>query len=193
MASETPKRVRIWSFHQAPPEFRELFPEGGDADWVAYVPLAERPVLEPLLLRWRGVYPVRSTELPDRSVVYWGAPREAMRLITEQGKSVTDRTPAGNERRAAVRVQIVCPSRYETHSEPRQVGLSYTIDMSKTGIAFTTESLLPANAEITLHVTWPVRLEGDVPVELHAAGRLARAEGMKAALQLDGMTFSVAE
>jgi hypothetical protein len=193
MASETPKLVSIWSFHEAPSEFRELFPEGGDADWVAYVPCPQRQVFEPSLLRWHGVYPVTSAELPDRSVVYWGAPREAIRLIIEQVRSGAGLIPAQPERRAAIRVQIVCPSRYETHSEPKQIGRGHTIDMSSGGIAFATESLLPANAEITLHVTWPVRLEGDLPVELHAVGRLARTEAMKAALQLDSMSVSIAE
>lgn len=193
MASETLKRASMWPFRQAPPELRGLFPEGGDVDWVAYVPQSLREVLEPSLLRWRGVYPVRSAQLPDRSVVYWGAPREAIRLIAERGKSVTGRIPTGIDRRAAFRVQIACSSRYETHSEPKQVGLSRTIDMSDTGIAFTTESLLPANTEVTLHVTWPKRLEGDVPVELHAAGRLARSEAMRAAIQLESMRFSAVE
>jgi hypothetical protein len=192
MASATPNLVAIWSFHHAPPEYRELFPEGGETDWVAYVPLEERSVLEPLLLRWQGVYPVRLKELADRSAVYYGAPREAMRLVAQQSTSVISETPAGKDRRAAVRVPVELLSCYETHSEPAQVGVGHTIDMSHSGIAFTTESLLPTNTEVTLHVTWPVRLEGGVPVELRAFGRLVRAEARKAALQLDSMSVSIA-
>jgi len=183
----------MWAFPHAPLEFQELFPEGAETDWVVYVPPAQRKVMEPSLLRWRGVYPVKSTELPDRSAVYWGAPREAMRLVTEQGTSPTAGTPPGKERRAAVRVHVVYPSRYETHTEPQQAGAGHTIDMSTSGIAFTTESLLPANAEVTLHVTWPVRLEGDIPVELRAIGKVVRAEAMRAALKLDRMTVSIVE
>jgi hypothetical protein len=193
MASEPPKLVSMWCFRQAPPEFQELFPQGWGSDWVAYVPPAQRQILEPSLQRWRVVYPIGSIELPDRSVVYWGAPRRALQSVTEQGKSVTGGPPAGNERRAAVRVRAVYPSRYETHSEPRQVGRGHTIDLSNNGIAFTTESLLPANAMITLRVEWPLRLEGGVPIELSAVGTLARTEAMGAALQLDSMSFSIAE
>jgi PilZ domain-containing protein len=192
MASETPQRVSIWSFHLAPPDFRELFSEGGDADWVVYVPPAQRRIVEPSLLRWRDVYPVRSVELTDRSVVYCGAPREAMQMITKKGKSVVGPTP-DKERRAADRVQIVYPIRYETHTQPKQIGMGHTIDMSNGGIAFTTESFLPANAPVTLHVAWPVRLDGTVPIELIAAGRLARTEAMRAALQLDRLSFSIVE
>lgn len=183
----------MWSFHQAPPEFRELFPEGEGTDWVVYVPPPQRRVLEPSLMRWRRVYPVRSTELADRSVVYWGAPREAMRLITAERVTPTGEAPYGEERRAEVRVRVAYPSRYETHSEPKHIGMGCTIDMSPSGIAFTTEALLPVNAAITLHVRWPVRLEGGVPVELHAVGRLARTEATRAALHLDSMNVSIEE
>jgi len=157
------------------------------------VPQDRRQFVEPVLLPWRRVYTVRSAELADGSVVYWGAPREALRTIAEQGKAVPGGAPDGHERRAAVRFRLECPIRYETHAEPRQVGVGHTIDMSNTGIAFTTESLLPANVQLTLQVTWPVRLEGEVPIELHATGRLSRAEAMKAALQLENMSFSIAE
>jgi len=115
-----------------------------------------------------------------------------MQLMLKQGKPVTGPSHAGEERRKATRIQIVCPSRYETRLEPRQAGVGHTIDMSDTGIAFTTESLLPPNAEITLHVTWPLRLEGGVPIELRAVGRLARTGANRAALQLENMSFSIA-
>ena len=193
MAADTPQFVTMWTFTQAPPEFRKLFPEGGKADWVAYVPGSQRQTLEPTLLQWQGIYPIRSTELSDRSIVYWGAPREAMRLITEPCNPAIGRTTVEQERRASIRVPMVCRIRYETHSDPKYVGIGHTIDMSNAGIAFTTESLLPANEPITLHVAWPVRLNGDVPIELHAAGRLARTESMRAALQLDTMSLSIAE
>jgi len=178
----------MWSFGQAPPEFQTLFPEGRHSDWVVHVPESERHELEFPLLQWRPVYPVRSTELADRSVVYFGAPREALKLIAERGERITTPLPPDQERRAAVRVRIECPSRYQT---PKQAGSGYTIDMSSTGIAFTTETLLTRDAHVTLRVTWPVRLEGDVPVEFHAAGKLARSEPMKAAMQMDSVSFSI--
>lgn len=178
----------MWSFGQAPPEFRTLFPEGRDSDWVVHVPESDRHEVEFPLLQWRPVYPVRSTELADRSVVYFGAPREALKLIAERGERIATPLPPGQERRTAVRVRIECPSRYQT---PKQTGLGYTIDMSSTGIAFTTETFLARNTHVTLRVTWPVRLEGDVPVEFHAAGKLARSEPAKAAMQMDSMSFSI--
>jgi len=63
--------------------------------------------------------------------------------------------------------------------------------MSSAGIAFTTESLLEGHTEISLLVTWPIRLEGGAPVELRAVGKLARTDPMKAAMQMDSMAFSI--
>jgi hypothetical protein len=73
MALDIPRRVRIWRFRGAPPEFQELFPEGRDEDWVAHVAEAELPTVGPSLLGWRRVYSVKSMVLADGSVVYCGA------------------------------------------------------------------------------------------------------------------------
>jgi hypothetical protein len=170
-----------------------MFSAGSDDDWVTHVPAQQRQLLEPTLLRWQAAYPVQCMELTDGSAVFWGAPRLAMAFITERGKPIVGSGPGDHERRASVRVRFECPSRYETNSGPRQTGVGHTIDLSNTGIAFTTESRLPADAKLTLLIRWPVRLEGDIPIELHAAGRVARTEELKAALQVDSISFAIAE
>jgi hypothetical protein len=178
----------MWSFRHAPREFQTLFPEGKDPDWVAHAPESERQAIESSLLQWRPIYPVQSTELADRSVVYHGAPREALDLIAEHGAPATGSHSTIQERRTGIRVAMTHPSRYKT---PTEIGFGHTIDMSITGIAFTTESLLVRNTEVTLRVKWPIRLESGLPVELYAVGKLARAEPMKAAMQIDSMSFSI--
>jgi len=178
----------MWSFYKSPREFQRLFLEGRDSDWVAHVPESERHAVESSLMHWRPVYPVRLVELKDRSAVFHGAPRLALELIAERSKPLIGPLPTGQERRAAVRVQIDCPTRYEAL---QQFGFGHTIDMSTTGIAFTTETLLARDTEVTLQMTWPVRLEGGVPVEFCAAGKLARAEPVKAAMQMDSVRFSI--
>lgn len=188
MAPETPKRVRMWSFPQAPAELQALFPEATDSDWVVHAPAADRDAIESSLLQWRPVYPVRSAEQADGSVVYLGTPHEAVNQIANRGTLITGPLPAGHERRTAVRVRMECPSRYQT---PQQAGFGHTVDMSSTGIAFTTETMLAPGSPVTLHVTWPVGLEGGVPVEFYAVGKLARAEAMKAAMHMDRMGFSI--
>lgn len=38
------KAIRVWAFNDAPEEFKELSPHGGDEDWIALIPpkLADR-------------------------------------------------------------------------------------------------------------------------------------------------------
>ena len=188
MSPETTKRVRTWPFRRAPVKFQKLFPNGGDLDWIAHIPESERDAVEPTVLQWRPVYPVRLAELPDRSVVYLGAPRHAVDLISSRRETVTPLRPAGVERRTAPRFPMECPSHYETSTH---AGFGHTIDLSSTGIAFTTETLLASNTKVTLHVMWPVRLEGDVPVAFYASGELVRVEPVKAAMQVDRVGFSI--
>jgi hypothetical protein len=71
------------------------------------------------------------------------------------------------------------------------MGAGRVIDMSSSGVFFTTESLLRRNTRVALHVAWPVRLDGDVPVELFAEGKLVRTERTRAALQYDRIAFRV--
>jgi len=189
MSEETSQRVRVWRFRGAPTEFRELFPEGKDDDWLVHAAESELRIIEPSLLGWRRIYPVKSVTLADGSTVFWGVPRDAVMSLAKLGKTATDMPPRGTERRAAARVRIECPLRYETHSEPRRAGEGHTIDMSSAGISFTAESLLPTNVKVTLYVQWPVHLEGNVPVELRAVGRLVRAESLQAAMKLEEMKF----
>ena len=131
---------------------------------------------------------LRSAEHADGSMVYFGTPREAVSLIADRGTTIRGPLTAGHERRTAVRVRIECPSRYRT---PQHAGFGHTVDMSSTGIAFTTESTLAPDSPVTLHVTWPIRLEGGEPVEFYAAGKLARTESMKAAMAMDRVGFSI--
>jgi hypothetical protein len=83
--------------------------------------------------------------------------------------------------------------RYEAGSPAhKKTGAGRTIDMSSSGVAFTTESLLRKNTRVALHIPWPVRLDDDVPVELFAEGKVVRTEQSRAALQYDQIAIRVA-
>jgi hypothetical protein len=91
-----------------------------------------------------------------------------------------------------VRVPLACTLRYETGSlAQKKIGMGRVIDMSSSGVFFTTESSLRRNTRVALHVGWPVRIDGDVPVELYAEGRIIRTEPTKAALQYDRIAFRI--
>ncbi len=80
-------------------------------------------------------------------------------------------------------------SRYELHSRPQQTGLGRTIDMSSSGVSFTTESELPVDGKVTLHVAWPTRLERDRIVELHFDRNRHPRGRKKAALKFENVDF----
>jgi len=191
MASST-RLIRFWPFRKAPSRVRALFHEGKDTDWVASVPESMADVIEPHFFRLRQLHPVASVQLPDRSTVYWGAPRESIAVMASQHPQANIVPTPDRERRTGVRVPLACPMWYETSStSPKNTGEGRVIDMSSTGIAFTTESLLRKNTRVELRIQWPVRLEGDAPVELFAAGKVVRAEPARAALQYDKIAFRV--
>jgi hypothetical protein len=191
MASPT-RLIRFWPFRKAPSRVKALFREGKDTDWVASVPESMTDVIEPHFFRLRQLHPVASVQLPDRSTVYWGAPRESISVIASQHPQPSVVAIADGERRTGVRVPLGYTMWYETDSRaPKDTGEGRVIDMSSTGIAFTTESLLRKNTRVELRIPWPVQLEGDVPVELYAAGKIVRAEPAKAALQYDKIAFRV--
>jgi len=192
MGADTGQRVRVWSLREAPAEFRKLFAGGRDSDWLAHVPSLLRNLAESSLLRWRRIYPVESVELPDGGVLYLGAESEAMAALEKSGETVIGSPPGGSERRRARRTQIGCPLWYETQSPPKQTGSGRTIDMSSGGISFSSESSLRVNTQITVVLSWPVPLEGGVPVNLRVTGRVVRQEGTKAALQIKTLSFSTA-
>jgi hypothetical protein len=191
MALDTP-RIRLWPFRKAPPRLKAFFSEGKDVDWVASVPETLVDVIEPYLLRLRQLHPVSLVRLPDRSVAYWGAARESITMITSQHAQPSVVAHSGRERRSSVRVPLAFPMRYETGLKAQKSqGVGRVIDMSTSGIAFTTESLVRKNTRVALHIQWPVRIDGDVPVELVASGKVVRTEQTKAALQYDQIAFSL--
>jgi len=191
MAAQMP-RIRLWQFRKAPARIQALFPEGKDADWVASVPEPLAALSETQFLRWRKLFPVSSMRLPDGSAVHWGAPRESINLIADQYPQATSVPAHVKERRTGVRVQLGWSTRYETGSGKQKTGIGRIIDISSSGAAFTTESLLRPGTRAALYIPWPISLDGGVPVELHAAGKVVRGEETRAALQFDSVAFGVA-
>lgn len=189
MVLQTP-RIRLWPFRKAPARLRALFREGKDTDWVASAPEPLVDVIEPHFCRLRQLHPVSSVPLPGRSVAYWGAPRESINLIANRYAAPTVVAPAGRERRIGVRVPLACAMWYETgQGANKSSGEGRVIDMSSSGVAFTSEFLPRRNTRVALHIQWPVKLDGEVPVELFAGGKLVRLEDTRAALQFDQLAF----
>ncbi len=84
----------------------------------------------------------------------------------------------GRERRAAPRVATVLEVRYRVFSDGTLTasGRGRTVNMSKTGILFTTEGRLPEGDSAELLVAWPTGLR------MIVGGRLVRCHGAHAAI-----------
>jgi hypothetical protein len=97
-----------------------------------------------------------------------------------------------NERRSCDRFPIERDVRYKilgTHQKVIQVGLGKSLNMSSSGVLFTTESILPAGQRVELAVSWPVLLNNALPLKLIASGRLVRSQGTQAAMAIDKYEF----
>ena len=192
MALQTP-RIQFWPFRKAPARLQALFREGKDTDWVASVPKPMADFTESSFLRWRQLHPVSSARLPNGRIVYWGAPRESITVIAELFPQPDLVASTDKERRVGARVPLTCTTWYETGPAGRKkAGTGRIIDMSTSGVSFTTETLLRKGCRVELHIAWPVQLEGDVPVELFASGKVIRAESNRASLRYDHITFRIA-
>jgi hypothetical protein len=184
--------IRLWPFRKAPSRFRALFRDGKDQDWLANVTHPVADIIEPYFVRLKQLYPVSSVRLPDESVVYWGAPREAISVIASRYTQPNAVAFPRIERRMGVRVPLSCAMWYETSSTThKRRGEGRVIDISSSGVAFTTESSLRRNTRVALHIQWPVQLEGEVPVELFASGKVVRTEQSRTALQYDQINFKI--
>ena len=95
------------------------------------------------------------------------------------------------ERRLCRRLPITQPVRYKIQGDRKgteQIGLGKTLDMSSSGVLFTTEPSLPQGERIELAVDWPVTLDG-VRLELIMWGHVVRADDTRAAMYVEKYEF----
>jgi len=68
-------------------------------------------------------------------------------------------------------------------------GKGVTLDMSSTGILFTTEHPIQEGKRVELSVDWPAKLDGNCRLKLVALGRVVRSEGVTAAIAIEKYEF----
>ena len=95
------------------------------------------------------------------------------------------------ERRASTRYPVILEIQYTTleGNGPVRVGTGRTIDLSSSGISFTSDTPLLTGQRIKASIDWPVMLNGNVRLQLIVSGVVARAEGTKIAMQIEGHDF----
>ena len=104
----------------------------------------------------------------------------------------TQRRIATDERRASNRFPIERDVRYKIFGSRQkivQVGLGKSLNMSSSGVLFTTESRLREGEGVELAVSWPALLNNELPLKLVARGRLVRSDGTRAAMCIEKYEF----
>jgi hypothetical protein len=68
-------------------------------------------------------------------------------------------------------------------------GRGQTVNMSSTGVLFTTNRELIPGRRIELSIHWPAQLNDSCPLKLVAKGRVVRSEAGRAALEIQQYEF----
>ena len=100
-----------------------------------------------------------------------------------------------DDRRAAKRLPIERDVRYKVlglRGQVKEVGLGRTINMSRSGVLFTTESILLSGARVELSISWPVLIDKFTPIKLVASGNVVRVESGQAAIAIQKYEFKTA-
>ena len=98
---------------------------------------------------------------------------------------------ANTDRRGATRFPLVRDVRYTIRSRKsiEETGLGSTINMSSNGILFSTDRPLSPGMRLEIAISWPAELDGKIPLQLVARGRVARSTTGAAALEIQQCEF----
>ena len=102
--------------------------------------------------------------------------------------------PAGRpaDRRVSSRLPIEREVRYKVLGRKKSVmcmGSGKTLNMSSSGILFTTESTLPEGASVEIAISWPVQLDKATHLKLVVLGDLVRSDEGRAVISIERYEF----
>ncbi len=95
------------------------------------------------------------------------------------------------ERRGTDRFPIESELRYKLveNKEVTEPGAGRTLNMSSSGILFTTAARLPIGRRVELSVEWPAQLNEVCGLKLVALGRVVRSSDESSAIRIDKYDF----
>jgi PilZ domain len=90
------------------------------------------------------------------------------------------------DRRGAKRLSIERDVQYRllTRRDGEPEGAGKTLNMSSSGVLFTTDQTLLPGRRMELTISWPAHLDNKCALKLVARGRVVRFEGTAAALEI---------
>ncbi|MFN9085159.1 MAG: PilZ domain-containing protein [Acidobacteriota bacterium] len=100
-----------------------------------------------------------------------------------------------NERRSADRFPIAREVRYKVLNKKNsdEIGAGQTVNMSSTGVYFTTEHILLPGRRLELAISWPAQLNNQTALKLVARGRIIRYDEGRAAMEIQQYEFRTAK
>src|SRR5579871_3203886 len=94
------------------------------------------------------------------------------------------------ERRSKVRYPVKLIVRYRTVGRKQHVnGVGHTLNMSSGGLLVSGEQEVIAGSRLEINVEWPLLLDGAVPLQLVAHGKVVRCGGSLFALSFAQYQF----
>jgi PilZ domain len=94
------------------------------------------------------------------------------------------------DRRTAVRFPIEEDVRYKVFNRNTiEIGLGKTLNMSSSGILFTTERTLVPGERLEVAVNWPAQLDHKCALKLVTTGRVVRSDTGLAAIAIERYEF----
>jgi hypothetical protein len=107
--------------------------------------------------------------------------------MQSSGKGVKD----ANDRRGSDRFPIEREVRYKVLSKRSadEAGSGKTVNMSSSGVLFTSEHFLLPGKRVEVSISWPAQLNNTTNLKLVARGRVVRCENGKAALEIQQYEF----
>jgi hypothetical protein len=111
--------------------------------------------------------------------------------------NVLETLPAeiAEERRKRRRYTLTLPLHFKAFRRKNilvNAGAGAVINISRSGIAFTTQEFLPNGRRIELSIAWPILLDDTTPMKLVAEGRVVRSDGHVVAVELSRYEFHTA-
>jgi len=73
-----------------------------------------------------------------------------------------------------------------------EMGTGRTVNISSSGVLFTTQQPLFPGLRLELSVSWPAQLDNKCPLKLVARGRIVRSEPGKVAIEIQQYEFRTA-
>jgi hypothetical protein len=112
--------------------------------------------------------------------------------VVKRGSERRVRLPheTGPERRACTRYPLSLEVRYaSTGRGPVEAGSGRTVDLSSSGLIFTSDRPLQVGRKLDVAVDWPVPLDGCVQLQLIMSGVVVRVDGTATALEIRRYEF----